>query len=175
MNLKPAVLLALLTGLPWRCLALPLHTCFPTIAEAVGQIHPIEQANNQSLSTGFWLEDLRRDPIHRKNWALVQSCDHPEQPPLAVETQGPKDDPADLPVQAYVAPSKTATVAAGSRVWLVRTEDHLRLQMPAIAQTNGAVGESIRVRIVPTGGDSTNQERFLAGVVRSNQIVEMEP
>jgi hypothetical protein len=182
MKLIPTLVAGIMPLASCRAYALAYHQCFPTVAQTVAQIGSsgplpaIGERNTFTTSTGFWLEDLRRDPVLRKSWALVQNCDHPEQPPLAVAIADAKDDPRDLPSSTALVQSGTPIVRAGSPVRVVRIEAKLRLEMPAVAQSNGTIGDRVRVRILQTTGNSPSpgQEQFLVGVVRSAEVLELE-
>jgi hypothetical protein len=71
---------------------------------------------------------------------------------------------------------------AGTKVRMVQTSDNIRVEMGGVAQSSGAIGDVVRVRlmIVSLDGGSGDQaswaptERFATGVVRSRDLVEVE-
>jgi hypothetical protein len=71
---------------------------------------------------------------------------------------------------------------AGSRVRLVQTSDKVQMEMSGVAQESGAVGDRVRVRLLPLSSDGAlgeqtswaSSERFATGVVRSRNLVEVE-
>jgi hypothetical protein len=124
---------------------------------------------------GYRVESIRWDPLLRQSWAVIRSCDHPEQPSMtrlmdssvpmvrAVSTLRPY---AALPI-----------VRAGDMVRLWRSERYAHIEMVAISEENGAVGTRVRVRLA-TPRDMEGQfgqPQYLAGVVRGPADVEMEP
>ena len=67
-------------------------------------------------------------------------------------------------------------VHARDRVLLWREERNLRLQLAAVAEQSGAVGESIRVRIPGASwGGGMQADQPVRGIVRGPAEVEMEP
>jgi flagella basal body P-ring formation protein FlgA len=67
-------------------------------------------------------------------------------------------------------------VRVGDRVVLWSTEKNIRLQLAAVAEENGAIGDHIRLRIPGAAWDNgPNSQQPVRGVVRSAADVEMEP
>jgi flagella basal body P-ring formation protein FlgA len=54
-------------------------------------------------------------------------------------------------------------------------EDFLRIQMAGIAEQNGDLGGTIRVRIMRTNGDDQSMLQQLSGIVRGPSDVEIQP
>ena len=70
---------------------------------------------------------------------------------------------------------------AGTRVRLVETSGNVRMEMSGVAQGSAALGERVKVRMMPVSGDGTDSgtswagnERFLTGVVRGSELVEVD-
>jgi hypothetical protein len=159
----------------------PPHGCFRSIAEAAQQTHSLDPANlgpNGPASGGFRLEELRRDRMLNKRWAIVRSCDHPERPAMTVamgldDASQPVATQASEPLQA---PSYTAPVVrAGATVRLVGGNGNLHLEMTGVAQSNGALGQQIQVRLVSLTTNNEAAARILTGTVRSAGVLEWEP
>ncbi len=156
----------------------PPRGCFRSIAEAAQQTHLLDPANVSAESGGFRLEDMRRDRMLNKRWAIVRSCDHPERPATTV-AMGAEETPqaavaqAKEPVKApaYAAP----VVRAGSTVRLVGNDGNLRFETMGVAQTNGALGQQIQVRLVSATTNNDAAARVLTGTVRSAELLEWEP
>lgn len=136
---------------------------------------------------GYRLEGMSRDVFSGVLWATVRSCEAPERPALLVPVPGG--------AVAWVAPSlslaafgrvrlaqdKELAVRAGAKVQVRQLSENIRLEMAAIALGSAAVGDSVRVRLIPAGGGDGNQagaswgggERFATGVVTARNVVEV--
>ncbi|ADW69383.1 hypothetical protein [Granulicella tundricola] len=165
-----SVLVGLLVCSAGSCFGSELpRGCFRSVAEAVSQTVGAPLV----ASGGYRLADVRRDALRNKSWAMVESCGHPEQPAIAVEVAGSVlkgESAAGVAVGPVV-------MRAGATVRLVRLEANVRLEMPAVAQMNGALGERVRVRVVRSVGDfggAGSEEQVLVGVVRGSDVLEME-
>jgi hypothetical protein len=115
---------------------------------------------------GFRLEGRQRDVFSGAVWATVRSCAHPERPGVLVMGAGEVGRPG---------PGKVAeagmVLVAGTKVTLTQNEGVVHIEMQAVAQGSGAVGDRVRVRLLtvsPEGG-----ERFAEGVVRGGHAVEL--
>jgi hypothetical protein len=132
---------------------------------------------------GFRLESVRRDVFSGVAWATVRSCGHPEWPGTLVMLSAGNAGGALGALagrRSEVAPRAALVLLAGARVQLVETSGSVRMEMSGIAQSSGAIGDRIRVRMVPVSGDGTDvgsswsaSERFLTGVIRSAGLVEV--
>jgi hypothetical protein len=77
--------------------------------------------------------------------------------------------------------AKDFVVRTGTRVQVQELSANVRMEMAAIAQGNGAVGDSVRVRLIPVGGNDGDQsgagwggnERFAIGIVTGRGVVEV--
>jgi len=97
--------------------------------------------------------------------------------------QGAPTDGSLLSI-ARVAPGMVATmpqvpvVHSGDRVVLWGEEKNLRLQLNAVVEENGAVGDRVRLHLAGRSGDQWGGDptsRPIRGVVRGPGEVEMEP
>jgi hypothetical protein len=172
----------------------PAHGCFASIAAALAQDSAAGSPGADG-ATGFRVESRHQDALLHRSWANVLRCDHPERPAMTVAV-AEMDEPARLAkplrlqreaepqVRAVSSPvagqifspvSGAPVMLAGSVVRLVRTEANLRFDTAGIAQSNGAMGERVRVRLTRTGDSAGEAPQFLSGTVRSADVVEMEP
>ena len=154
-----------------NCVQASEPSCFSTAAAAVTQtgVRGVQ---------GFRLVRVQHDAFSGLDWATVTDCGHPEHPAamllVVAGTNVPKSlqSSRDSVVSALV-------MQAGMRVRLIVRDDLLRLEMTAVAQTSGAIGDRIRVRLLPVSvnlGEATSwsdSERFATGTVRSRDEVEM--
>jgi hypothetical protein len=127
---------------------------------------------------GFRVQSLRWDPVLRQRWALVVSCAHPEWPATEVLSQISDGDilPSGKTAQGKadsLVPLLPA-VRAGDEVQLWSQEGDLRIEVAAMAEQNGDLGKTVRVRLMrrETLGPQV-QEQFY-GVVRGPHDVEMQ-
>ena len=116
----------------------------------------------------YRVSEVRWDPVLGQRWAVVASCEHPEQPTFAVLTNEAIAGKASSssPRKEDSAP----VVRAGEVVRLWRQEDNLRIEVTAMSEENGGLGKAIRVRLM--GGDSAEQQ--FIGIVRGVADVEMQ-
>ncbi|HMH14639.1 MAG TPA: flagella basal body P-ring formation protein FlgA [Edaphobacter sp.] len=112
------------------------------------------------------MSEVRWDPVLGQRWAMVASCDHPEQPAFAVQTAGAIAGRETARRKDESAP----VVRAGDVVRLWRQEDNLRIEMTGMSEENGGLGKAIRVRLV--GSDAV--ERQFIGIIRGVADVEMQ-
>jgi Chaperone for flagella basal body P-ring formation len=124
---------------------------------------------------GFRVRSVRWDPVLRQGWALVVSCDHPEWP--AVELPAPLARPkvatAGWEEQGQGQPAAALAVRAGEAVRLWHRESDMAIDLAAIAEENGAVGKTVRVRVVLRSEFGQRTEEELTGVVRGPREVEL--
>ncbi len=129
---------------------------------------------------------VRWDPVLRQSWTVLEDKGHPEWPlqghltqtaaPVAPGTGSAGPAAASAQAGAGAAPVRPTmpVVHYGDQVTLWRTETNVRLQMSAIAEGSGAVGQQVPLRIVGAGANGS--EGFKAtGIVRGPSDVEMEP
>jgi hypothetical protein len=114
----------------------------------------------------YRVSEVRWDPVLEQRWAVVASCEHPEQPTFAVLTNETIAGKASSLRKEDGAP----VVRAGEVVRLWRQEDNLRIEVTAMSEENGGLGKAIRVRLM--GGGSAEQQ--FIGIVRGVADVEMQ-
>ena len=115
----------------------------------------------------YHVSEVRWDPVLGQRWAVLASCEHPEQPTFAVLTNETITGKASsLQRKEDSAPM----VRAGEVVRLWRQEENLRIEVTAMSEENGGLGKTIRVRLM--GGDSAEQQ--FIGIVRGVADVEMQ-
>jgi hypothetical protein len=114
----------------------------------------------------YRVSEVRWDPVLEQRWAVVASCEHPDQPTFAVLTNEAIAGKASSPRKEDSAP----VVRAGEVVRLWRQEDNLRIEATAMSEENGGLGKAIRVRLM--GGGSAEQQ--FIGIVRGVADVEMQ-
>jgi Chaperone for flagella basal body P-ring formation len=123
---------------------------------------PASAANRGS----YHVSEVRWDPVLGQRWAVLASCEHPEQPTFAVLTNETIAGKASSPREENSAP----VVRAGEVVRLWRQEENLRIEMTAMSEENGGLGKVIRVRLM---GSNSEEQQFI-GIVRGVADVEMQ-
>lgn len=136
--------------------------CFRSVGEAVAQ-------KGRADAAGFRLGGLRMDVFGGRRWATVQSCAHPEQPPVVVPA-GTAVGLAQMP--AELRASTAMDVLGGHRVRVLLIEQMLRLETTGIAQSSGHVGDHVTVRLAGPAGEPAG--RLTSGVVRGADVLEIE-
>ncbi|RXH55803.1 hypothetical protein GRAN_2660 [Granulicella sibirica] len=163
--------------------------CASTPAAAVkayesGQ--PIAGDLVEGYRVASWYTDL---PL-RVNWAQVERCGHPGWPELSIRmAQRPEGAllvSAVSPLSTVAAAGVTTvqvgrtsalllekTIRAGEPVRLWRIEPNLRMEMPAVSEESGGIGERIRLRVV-SNQENVQVVRYVFGLVRGPADVELE-
>lgn len=161
----------------------PPRGCFVSMAEAAAQTRALDPANVSAdrAALGFRLEDLRQDRLLERRWAIVRSCDHPERPPVAVVmagNEGVAAGPGWTPgvgLGRVAAAAASPVVRAGSRVRVIGGGQNVRFETMGVVQSNGVLGERVRVRLLASAGLGDGSARIVAGTVRGTDLLELEP
>ena len=136
--------------------------CFRSVGEAA------VQAGVRS-EVGFRLEGVRGDVYTGGAWAMVKSCLHPDWPAVMVSSH---QIFAVRPASTQQLANEKPLLLAGSRVRVVSFEANVRLELLGVTQASGGLGDRVRVRI--SLADATSEEKFVIGLVRGPELVEME-
>jgi hypothetical protein len=136
-------------------------------------------AQRETLSAQGWvLREIRWDPVLRHAWEVFADPAHPERPTVAVLSGETEQEVARGGADTHSRAVATAVpvVRVGDRVVLWSAEKNLRLQLAAIAQENGAIGDHIRLSIPGAAWEGSSAvTQAVRGVVRGASDVEMEP
>ncbi|MEO6815433.1 MAG: flagella basal body P-ring formation protein FlgA [Edaphobacter sp.] len=122
---------------------------------------------------GYRVTSVRWDPVMQQSWATIVSCEHPEWPGVSLRTRDANNTPSGLSAAAHE--QRSPIIRAGDVVELWRQEDLLRIEVAAVAEQSGGVGETIRVRLVRRPGTNQAAEEQFNGVIRGREDVEMQP
>jgi Chaperone for flagella basal body P-ring formation len=144
----------------------PATPCVSLQEIATDSLHSSGLSGLTARSGSYRVSEIRWDSVLGQRWAMVASCEHPEQPAFAVLTKEAMAEMSSARRNNDIAP----VVRAGDVVRLWRQEDNLRIEMTAVSEESGGLGKAIRMRLV--GGDSA--EREFIGVVRGVADVEMQ-
>jgi hypothetical protein len=136
-------------------------------------------AQRESLSAQGWvLREVHWDPILRHAWDVFADPAHPDRPTVAVQAGRAEQEVARGAAESRSRAVEAAVpaVRVGDRVVLWSAERNLRLQLAAVAEENGAIGDHIRLSIPGTAWDNgPGSQQPVRGVVRGAADVEMEP
>ena len=140
--------------------------CFRSMAGAAAQ-------RGIRSSEGYRLETSRFDPFLHASWATVVSCSHPERPAYVVleAITSPERSQDEANARSAGGQAAQPVVRPGSTVRLLIRENDVQLEVAGVAQTNAAIGDSVKVRLTPFGEGS--EARFAVGIVRSADLVEV--
>ena len=168
--LRPVALAA--AGL-WAAFGLNLAqaACTNTRAEAAAGLHATAGQG------GFRVTSTRWDPVLHQRWAQIASCAHPEWPtvelPAGISLQSSLSQSSQQPGADSLLPL-LPVVHAGDIVQLWSQEDDLRIEVAAIAEQSGALGQPVRVRLMQRATLGQQMEEQFNGVVRGPHDVEMQ-
>lgn len=129
------------------------------------------------LTDGYRVTRILRDPVLGKRWAMIVSCDHPEQPAIAfpVNTTDTLNVFQQVDRASTVNIQRAIVVRAGDVVRLWRQENLLRIEVGGVSEESGSLGKTIRVRLMRNNiGDESTPEQLL-GIIRGPSNVEMQP
>jgi hypothetical protein len=161
------------TGLP------PLAAQLPPQSGMRSLLNPSAAQRETLLTQGWVLREVHWDPILRHAWEVFADPVHPERPTVAVLLSGTEEQFARSAAEAHsrAVAAAVPVVRVGDRVVLWSAEKNLRLQLAAVAEENGAIGDHIRLIISGAAweGSSAGGAQAVHGVVRSASDVEMEP
>jgi len=164
------VVLAIVCGVVVPC-APAASPCVAKAQDAVRMYRSGAEAGTPSAD-GYRVTRVRRDDVLPVSWAIVERCGHPDWPAVSVAMEGPgvrvartEAVPAVVTVRAQVAVRVGDTV----RVW--RQDRNSRLEMAAVSDEGGAVGDRIRLHVASADGEPV---RYCFGLVRGPANVEME-
>ena len=136
----------------------------PEIATA-GALHSSALSPLAARGGSYRVSEVRWDAVLGQRWAIVASCEHPEQPAFAVLA-----DAAIGGEPAYQRNDDSAPVVrAGDVVRLWMQEEKLRIEMTAMSEESGGLGKEIRLRAM---GTNSVEQQFV-GIVRGVGDVEM--
>lgn len=120
---------------------------------------------------------IQSDPILGKRWATMVDSNHPEWPAFALPLQDYDTVNAPQRPQQISCPNFQASpvVHAGDIVWAWRQESSLRIEVAAISEENGRLGQKIRVRLPQINPQSSASPEQITGLVRGPSNVELQP
>jgi hypothetical protein len=130
---------------------------------------------------GMVWREVRWDPVLARAWEIFADPAHPERPEIAVpalpaeQVAARATAAASVVARVQMAAAAVPVVHVGDRVTLWSTETNLRLQLAAVAEENGAIGERIRLSLPGAGWGGDGAAQTVRGVVRGVAEVEMEP
>jgi hypothetical protein len=162
------LVLALVTG--WAGSGWAEGRCFRTVPQAAVQVGELAEG-------GFRLEFARLDAFGGRGWAYVRSCAHPEWPLVAVRAGAAASTAEGSPVaRMAIAVARTNAVVMpvvkiGRAVRVMRQDAMARLEVGGVVQNDGAVGDSVWVRLVSE--ENGGQGRMVQAIVRSAELLEM--
>lgn len=150
--------------------------CYSTPHLAVDAVAKGSQSSAAPQDSGYRVTKIQSDPVLGQRWAMIASCEHPDWPAFALPVSGPELLRVPQKVERTSTPyvRTVPVVRAGETILLWKQEDLLRIEAAGVAEENGDVGETIRVRLVHRGTDDQAIPQELAGIVRGPSNVEIE-
>jgi len=136
--------------------------CYNSPTAAVDSLRPGSLTAPVSSGGGYRVTTIQSDPLLGQRWVMIASCDHPERPVIAFQDQDVNSH--EIPV-----------VRIGDIVLLWKQEDLLRIEVAGVAEENGGLSKTIRVRLLHRNTDNQSSQEEFAGIVRGPSDVEMQP
>jgi hypothetical protein len=128
----------------------------------------------QAAEDSYQVTKVQWDPVLQKKWTWVSNCKHPDWPMHALQSgsNGTSSESTGQSSSERIGPVPMV-VRAGDVVRLWHREDYLNIEVTAVAQENGALGQAIRVRMVYPKNAEPQEEKHFTGIVRGPSDLEM--
>jgi hypothetical protein len=129
---------------------------------------------NTSGEDGYRIKAVRWDPLLSQHWAMIESCQHPERPVVALPLSefAPKSISALAHRGDQSAPLPFPVIHAGDLVQMWRQEQDLRIEIAGRAEESAAIGSRVRIRLLRSGFEF-GTEQIVTGIVRGPGDVEI--
>lgn len=129
--------------------------------------------SSAAKESGYKVIGVRQDRLLGRNWAVIARCDHPEWSTVALPFSG---EAASAVPKAYASDLLSPVVVhAGDTVRLWRREPLLQIEVAGVAEENGSLGKTVRVRVVSRNTDNPFTREEFTGIVEGRADVEMQP
>ncbi|MGH9597699.1 MAG: flagella basal body P-ring formation protein FlgA [Edaphobacter sp.] len=150
--------------------------CYSTPHLAVEALAKNPRSSATQRNSGYRVTEIQSDPVLGQRWAVIATCEHPDWPAFALPVSGSKQlrVPQKSERSAIAYTRTVPIVRAGETILLWKQEDLLRIEAAGVAEENGDVGKTIRVRLVHRGTDDQSVPQELAGIVRGPSNVEIQ-
>jgi hypothetical protein len=127
---------------------------------------------------GYQLRGYRWDAVLGRRWAVFEDAGHPERPLVSeIDPNGAAGDVAPGPAKAAAAVPvlqvAVLVVRSGDVVTLWQDDGNVRMQLAAVVEGNGALGQRVQLRVTGAGIFGNTGWRA-EGIVRGPGSVEME-
>jgi hypothetical protein len=150
--------------------------CYDTPRLAVDAAVKSSLSSATPKGNGYRVTKFQSDLVLGQRWAMIATCDHPDWPAFALPVSGSEPLRAPQKTEQSVASYVKAVpvVRAGETVMLWKQENFLRIEAAGVAEENGDVGKTIRVRLAHRDTDNQSTPQQLAGIVRGPSNVEIQ-
>ncbi len=147
--------------------------CYDTPQAAIDGARSSGSSPFKTETVGYRVLRMANDQLLGRSWAVVVHCDHPDWSTLAypVSPVSSLEPPKPHPASA----SNPIAVHAGDPVRLWRREALLQIEVAGIAEQNGSLGETVRVRLSQRNNEDPFAPKEFAGVVKGPSDVEIKP
>ncbi|GGA56123.1 hypothetical protein GCM10011507_04270 [Edaphobacter acidisoli] len=148
--------------------------CLPTPAAAAASVDLASFPTR--AKNGYRVASINQDHALHKRWVMIVSCDHPDWPAIEMPLQTiqkQRSDPRELAL--LLLQTGPSIIRAGDAVELWNEQGNLRLEVAAISEQNGKLGEVVRVRLMQRQTLGAQNEKEFRGVVLGPRDVEMQP
>ncbi len=151
-------------------------TCYSSPDQAVEALTTESSLSSTIKNGGYRVTRVESDQILGKRWAIVVRCGHPEWPEVALQTSGARSMIA-APMKSSLGKSASPSpvVRAGEIVRLWKQESSLRIEVAGVSEESGALGQTIRVRLLRRNTEDQSIPEQFFGVIRGPSDVEMQP
>lgn len=151
--------------------------CYSTPRLAIDAVATGALASAVPQRNGYRVARVQLDLVLSQRWAMIATCEHPDWPAFALPVSGTK-----LPIvpqeanRLVIRDSRSVPVVrAGESIRLWGQDDLLRIDVAGIAEEDGGLDKTIRVRLVQRNTDGQSIPQQLIGIVRGPSNVEIQP
>jgi hypothetical protein len=151
-----------------------LATCYTTPSHAI-EAATARPSPVTSDGEGYRVVKIQSDLVLGQTWATIIDCGHPLWPAVALQLRNSRSLTRPSALQPVREIPSSAIIRAGETVRLWRQETFLRIEAVGISESNGGLGDRVRVRLLCRNTDDKSVAKEFYGVVRGPSDVEMKP
>ena len=148
--------------------------CYSSPNRAVEALTVESSVSSTVKNYGYRVTRIAPDQILGKRWAIVVRCGHPEWPEVALQTSV-TGSMIVAPMKSSLGESAPPVVRAGDIVRLWKQESSLRIEVAGVSEESGALGQTIRVRLLRRNTEDQSIPEQFFGIIRGPSDVEMKP
>lgn len=157
--------------------------CVATPALAARQaLEPSAGLLTESSGKGFRAMDMIADPLTQRAWVRVLACDHPERPSVLVPVQlslasisSSATASSERNARDRTSTIRPVAVRAGEPVRLLWNAANIHMEMSAIAESSGAVGDRVSAHLASGLAETPGGVRHVMATISAPGEAVLQP